>query len=267
MERILVLRTGAGISINCYNTCFILENNEKYLLVDTGSRSGILKQIRDMGVDITKIHDLFISHKHIDHLLGIFVFIRMITSLMGVGKYEGDLNIYCDSEIKELVNNFFIPTSYPQLIEQYNKHIKYHDLKNSNKFNIIEYEIEVLDMYSKECNQYGFQTKLNNGKILTFMGDVPCSEKLYEKIRNTDWVLHEAFCLEAEEEIFKAREKHHSTVKDVAEKMELLNVKNIVLWHTKDNNIEKRKELYTNEAKEYFKGNVYVPNDLEIIEL
>ena len=49
--------------------------------------------------------------------------------------------------------------------------------------------------------------------------------------------------------------------------MELLNVKNIVLWHTKDNNIEKRKELYTNEAKEYFKGNVYVPNDLEIIEL
>ena len=128
-------------------------------------------------------------------------------------------------------------------------------------------EIEALDMYSTECNQFGFQTKLNNGEILTFMGDVPCSEKLYEKIRNTDLVLHEAFCLEAEEKIFKAREKHHSTVKEIAEKMELLNVKNIVLWHTKDNNIEKRKELYTNEAKEYFKGNVYVPNDLEIIEL
>ena len=164
MERILVLGTGAGISMNCYNTCFILENNEKYLLVDTGSGGGILKQIRDMGVDITKIHDLFISHKHIDHLLGIFVFIRMITSLMGVGKYEGDLNIYCDSEIKELVSNFFIPTSNPQLIEQYNKHIKYHDLQNSDKFNIIGYEIEALDMYSTKCNQYGFQTKLNNGK-------------------------------------------------------------------------------------------------------
>ena len=114
MDRILVLGTGAGISINCYNTCFILENDNKHLLVDTGSGSGILKQIKDIGVDITKIHDLFISHKHIDHLIGIFVFLRMITSLMGVGKYDGNLNINCDSEIKKLVDNFFIPTSYPQ---------------------------------------------------------------------------------------------------------------------------------------------------------
>ena len=122
-------------------------------------------------------------------------------------------------------------------------------------------------MYSTECNQFGFQTKLNNGKTLTFMGDVPCSDKLHEKIRNTDWVLHEVFCLESEDARFRAREKFHSTVKDVAEKMEMLNVKNIVLWHTMDNNIQHRKELYTKEAKEFFGGNVYVPNDLEIIEL
>ena len=99
------------------------------------------------------------------------------------------------------------------------------------------------------------------------MGDVPCSDKLYDKIRNTDWVLHEVFCLESEEAKFKAREKFHSTVKDVAQKMEMLNVKNIVSWHTMDNNIQHRKELYTKEAKEFFGGNVYVPNDLEIIEI
>ena len=74
-------------------------------------------------------------------------------------------------------------------------------------------------------------------------------------------------CLEEEEQIIKAREKNHSTVKDVAEVAENLNVKNLVLWHTWDNNIKQRKELYTNEAKKYFNGNVYVPNDLEEIEL
>lgn len=36
MERILVLGTGAGTPLNCYNTCFILQNDEKFLLVDTG---------------------------------------------------------------------------------------------------------------------------------------------------------------------------------------------------------------------------------------
>lgn len=39
MERIHVLGTGAGIVYNCYNTCFILENNKKYMLVDTGAGS------------------------------------------------------------------------------------------------------------------------------------------------------------------------------------------------------------------------------------
>ena len=32
-------------------------------------------------------------------------------------------------------------------------------------------------------------------------------------------------------------------------------------------NLEKRKQLYTNEAKLYFNGNIYVPDDLEIFKL
>ena len=267
MERILVLGTGAGTSINCYNTSFILQNNDKYLLVDTGGGSGVIKQIKDIGVDIKNIHDCFISHKHIDHLLGIFYVLRVITSMMGAGVYEGNFNIYCDKEITELVKDFFVKTSYPELIREFEKKVIFHNLENHEILKIIDYNIEILDMYSYECNKFGFQTKLNNNKILTFMGDVPCSEKLFDKIRNTDWVLHEVFCMESEEKIFKAREKNHSTLKDVTEKMEMLNIKNLVVWHTKDNNIEKRKELYTKEAKEYFTGNIYVPDDLEIINL
>lgn len=229
--------------------------------------SGVIKQIRDIGVDIKNIHDCFISHKHIDHLLGIFYVLRVITSMMGAGVYEGNFNIYCDKEITELIKDFFVKTSYPELIREFEKRVIFHNLENHEILKIIDYNIEVLDMYSYECNQFGFQTKLNNNKILTFMGDVPCSEKLFDKIRNTDWVLHEVFCMESEEKIFKAREKNHSTLKDVTEKMEILNIKNLVVWHTKDNNIEKRKELYTKEAKEYFTGNIYVPDDLEIINL
>ena len=58
---------------------------------------------------------------------------------------------------------------------------------------------------------------------------------------NFDWILHEAFCLEKEEPIFKAREKNHSVVKDVAEKMEMMKAKNLILWHTIDNDIKNRK--------------------------
>lgn len=115
--------------------------------------------------------------------------------------------------------------------------------------------------------QFGFRTRLNNNKVLSFLGDVPCSSKIYEKIRKDDWVLHEVFCQEAEKEKFKPHEKGHSTVKDVCEVMQQLQIKNLLVWHTQDNNIENRKKLYSKEGNQYFSGNLFVPNDLEIVEL
>ena len=47
MERILVLGTGAGTPLDCFNTCFILQNDNKNFLVDTGGGLQILKQIRE----------------------------------------------------------------------------------------------------------------------------------------------------------------------------------------------------------------------------
>ena len=41
----------------------------------------------------------------------------------------------------------------------------------------------------------------------------------------------------------------------------------MVLYHSEDQNIENRKELYTKEGKAYFSGKIYIPNDLETIEL
>mgnify|MGYP000573934803 CR=1 FL=1 len=75
------------------------------------------------------------------------------------------------------------------------------------------------------------------------------------------------FCLDGEKDEFKPYEKHHGTVKDSAELAQELQVKNLLLWHTEDKNIRKRKSLYKKEAKKYYKGNVYVPYDREIIEL
>ena len=44
-------------------------------------------------------------------------------------------------------------------------------------------------------------------------------------------------------------------------------MKNLLLYHTEDQNIARRKELYTAEGMQYFHGNLFVPEDLEVIEL
>ena len=65
----------------------------------------------------------------------------------------------------------------------------------------------------------------------------------------------------------KPYEKKHSTVKVASNIAEKLNVKNLILYHANDNNLKNRKKLYTEEAKKYFKGDIYVPDDLDIIVL
>ena len=89
---------------------------------------------------------------------------------------------------------------------------------------------------------------------------------IYNRLIGADYVMHEAFCLDAEEEKFKPFEKHHSTVKSVCVEMNKLNIKNLILYHTEESHKDK-KELYTKEAKQYFDGNIIVPNDLDEIVL
>lgn len=183
------------------------------------------------------------------------------------GDYEGILNIYCEEEIKNIVDMFIREIFHKNHEDFYKEIVKYHFCEDGKKFNIIGYEVEAVNTESIECTQYGFKTTLNSGKTLAFLGDVPCSKDVYSRIENLDWVLHEAMCLEEQKDKVKPHEKNHFTVKDVAIAMNKLNIKNLILWHCIDDNIETRKELFTKEAKEYFSGNVYVPNDLDEIEL
>ena len=77
----------------------------------------------------------------------------------------------------------------------------------------------------------------------------------------------EAFCLYSERDIFDPYEKHHSTVREACELAEEMKIANLVLWHTEEKNLQNRKKRYKAEGKQYFKGKIYVPEDLDIIKL
>ena len=109
--------------------------------------------------------------------------------------------------------------------------------------------------------------ELGSGEKLTCCGDEPYNECEKQYAEHSTWLLHEAFCLHGQADLFHPYEKHHSTVKDAAELAESLGVKNLLLYHTEDKNIARRKELYTVEGRQYFHGNLFVPEDLEVIEL
>ena len=63
-----------------------------------------------------------------------------------------------------------------------------------------------------------------------------------------------------------SNEQEHFLV-DACETAQCLGVKNLILYHTEDKNLSRRKGLYIAEGKPWFSGNLYVPEDLEIFKL
>lgn len=266
--KLTMLGTGNATVTKCYNTCFVITNeNGEHLLVDGGGGNQLLCQLEQVEMSWKDMQHIFITHKHIDHLMGIIWLVRLITQNMRNGNYTKEAFIYGHAEVIEIIRNM----SHTLLVE---KNLKYLDtqlklvvVEDGQEMEIIGKKVTFFDIQSTKAKQFGFSMMLNDNDKRTCCGDEPyrACEELYA--RDSKWLLHEAFCLDGQADIFHPYEKKHSTVKDACEQAETLNVANLVLYHTEDKTIENRKELYGEEGRAYYSGNLWIPDDLEVIEL
>ena len=267
MEQLYVFGTGNAQAIHCYNTCFAIRNGDEYFMVDAGGGNGILKILDDMKVDLNAIHHIFVTHEHTDHILGIIWMIRMIATGMKKGTYEGNLQIYCHAGLVDTISTLCRLTIQGKFYKMIGQRIFLVPVEDGETVHILSYDVTFFDILSTKAKQFGFTTILDNGKKLTCAGDEPYNPGCRPYVEGSQWLLHEAFCLAGEADVFKPYQKHHSTVADACRLAEELGAENLILYHTEDKNIARRKALYTAEGAPLFSGNLFVPEDLEVFEL
>ena len=223
MDKVIMLGTGNGGTLDLYNTCFVIQNENGNFLIDTGGGIEIIKRLKQ-------------------------------------------LNIYCNDVVYEAIKEVSKHILPEKLMNAIYEVCEFIILKDEDEYTINGLKYTFFDIKAKGTKQFGFECFLNNKRFI-FLGDETLNSDLYDKVKGADYVTHEAFCLDEEENIFHAYEKHHSTALSVAKIMNQLDVKNLILYHTEDSHIKDRKQLYTKEAQSIFNGNVIVPNDLEEIEI
>lgn len=265
--KLTLLGTGNALVTKCYNTCFVLEDQGQYFLVDAGGGNQVFSQLEQVKIDWMNIHEIFITHKHVDHVMGIIWLVRMITQFMKSGKYQGEATIYGHAEVIDLIEDFahkLYPSKQTDFIGTRLHLVRVADKEERQ---IIGHKVQFFDIGSTKVKQFGFAFWLKPEKILCCCGDEPYNPCEAPYATGCDWLLHEAFCLSTDAQIFHPYEKHHSTVQDAAQLAAQLGVKNLLLYHTEDSRLSERKRSYTAEAAQYFSGQIYVPDDLESIEL
>lgn len=269
--QITMLGTGNATVSQIYNTCFLLKTPSTLMLVDAGGGNGILAQLKKVNVQISDIHHLFVTHAHTDHVLGVIWVIRMVAQCNG---YEGLLHVYGNDKVMKVIKTIIDMILAKKQLAKVAERIVFHQLEDGDSFEVGDMKLECFDIQSTKEKQFGFRAELpsssdESGKplVLACLGDEPYNELNRRYIVGADWMMCEAFCLYADRDTFKPYEKCHSTALDAGKLAEELGVKNLILYHTEEKTLANRKENYTREAAENFKGRIFVPDDLEVIEL
>jgi len=268
MDTLIPLGTGAARAIHYYNTCFLLNAPQGRLLVDAGGGNGILRQLHCARVGLEEITDIFVSHEHIDHSLGVVWLVRFCAQLMLKEAHPLPVRIHCHVELARKLQTICELTLAPSNYAFVGSQILFCPVSDGEQREIAGHTVTFLDTHSRKAEQFGLLLESPEGQRIVFTGDEPCQPELHRHITNADWLFHEAFCLDEHDHIFQPRRIGHDTVKNAAQLAERCAVKNLVLWHTEDNEtVGTRKERYTEEARHYFSGNIFVPDDLEVISL
>jgi ribonuclease Z len=262
---ITLLGTGNALVTRCYNTCFVLDNGSDKLLVDAGGGNGILRQLERADISLGDIHEVFVTHAHTDHLLGVIWVVRLFIQRHLAGKFQGVLNVWSHAKVLRILDFNLSQMLTPKQYGEIGRCVFFHEVHDRDRFDCASWHLQCFDILSTKEKQFGFRTLLPDGQSLVCLGDEPFNEANRDLATHADWMMCEAFCKYADRDRFHPYEKHHSTAMDAARLAEQLGVRNLILYHTEDKTLATRKKEYAAEAQAYFHGNVFVPDDLEQI--
>lgn len=268
-----MLGTGHALVTRRYNTCFVLDDAQGCALVDAGGGNGVLGRLEDSGIDWRRIRHLFVSHTHIDHLLGAVWVLRLFCHHLNEGSFDGSLAVHGNGEVIRTLRSVACQLLRPQETRFFDGRVAFDAVEDGDRRMILDHETAFFDIRSSGARQFGFVCEHEPGRLLAFCGDEPyragaCPQLEAAALEDgVDWLLHEAFCLARDEARYDPHPINHGTVAEACRTAARLRARNLVLFHTEDDTGTDRRRLYTEEGHRFFTGGLHVPEDGETLEL
>lgn len=263
---IIMLGTGSAFPTHSYNACFAIRTPGLLWLTDGGGGNGIFRTLEQAGIRPTEIHHVFVTHSHTDHIFGVVWLMRKIVHLRMQGLYEGSLYIYANQETSHALTEICRLTFLESYFNVLQEIMVLRPADTGSHYQIGDAEVSFFDVGSENVSQAGMKMRLDDGKTIVALGDEALTRLNMHEAKGADVLICGAFCRYADRKIYKPYEKHHWTVRDVAEIAEGINVGNLVLVHSEDRTPDKP-DAYRAEAKEFFSGKITVPVDGERLQL
>ena len=164
--KLTMLGTGNALVTECYNTCFVLSDEYGHFLVDGGGGNTVLSQLKKAGVDLMDVHEIFVTHKHVDHIMGIVWVIRIICQNMKKGTYQGEANIYAHDEVIGLLKDMAFKLLNKKETQYIGDRLHLIEVKDGEEKTILNKKVTFFDIGSTKAKQFGFQMIYDGAYLL-----------------------------------------------------------------------------------------------------
>ncbi|MFW9771459.1 MAG: MBL fold metallo-hydrolase [Promethearchaeota archaeon] len=243
--RIIFLGTNGWYSTFNNTTSTLIDSNDHYVILDAGD--GLHKI--DEYVKEDKPIILFLSHVHLDHIIGLHVLNKF--------RFKQNVEIIGYKGTKEDLNTI-IKHPYTSPFEEVPYEIEILEIEEKDYDNPIPFSCRLL-IHSDKC--LGFRIKLEK-KIISYCTDTGVCDALYELSNNADLLISECSYKLGQEEWGWA----HLKPEEIATVALKSNVKRLILTHFDASlfpTLESRKKA-VDKAKPIFKATLSAYDTFEL---
>lgn len=256
MNKLIFLGTGGASSLTRHMTSILFVTDEKNFLIDCGDGTGTVRHITRSGVKLETINDIFLTHRHADHILGIspLLFFKVMRDTSSTIRVYG-----------------------PEDTMKHAKDISYniHDLTraNSQRISFLPMKTDASVTIGKKISvsclpvnhthgtslpTYAYKIDIG-GTIIVFSADMLPSKEFNVFTQGADILIHEVFDVDKNRDF--TRKCGHCTARDAAETAEQAHVKQLILTHFRDEPAISLQALQE-ETRTYFSGKVTLATDM-----
>jgi ribonuclease BN (tRNA processing enzyme) len=267
--RVLLLGTGGAPNERRRQACLLVERADRALppiLLDTGNGLEVVKALLESGVDPVRVKDVFVSHRHADHMGGLdplLLWRRLRVERAGGTSADIAVRIYAEPRVIEAFGRFLEATA-SGTPRAYGDALQWRPLLDGEPAElpaggrIVPY---LVDHAPLDGGALGCVVEVDGFRI-AYSGDTRPSARLVEAVRSVDVLFHEAGGLDQHAD--DVRRHAHSTAGDAGRAARAAGVGRLILTHIPDDALA---DPMRAEAEAAFGGPVGLATDAGAIDL
>lgn len=257
MNKLIFLGTGSAAHLTRQLTSLCFVTDDRTFLIDCGDGMGSLRNLLKAGIRIEDVNDVFITHRHADHVAGMthYLFLKMLEK-------ETRVRVYGPKEAVNVVKTISLLTH--DLTERNQGRIDFQAMQSGDSIKLGNTNVTSALVKHGLPVSYAFAVSTEKTKVV-FTGDMQPNDNFELLTKGATILVHECFGLSNNEELW--HKSGHSSAKDAGETATRAGAKHLILTHMPTKDFDVDPELLKNEAQKYFSGEVKVAEDLMEVEL